>query len=163
MTQFEKQYMEALVLEDYPYLPMCEEEVVEKYEVQPSKDADIEYFTRLVFDADEALERLMDSSLYGQMENDIFQQPYSGCDLSQPIVPVSKEISYLLAVSGGGQGLAGNEDDGTLHLQRGVARKVSEEEINYDEDMENPKSMTVMEYTKIKLNIIQNNGVITQL
>ncbi len=149
-------------LENYPYLPKTSDEVAERYEVIPSKDQDIEYFTSMVFHPEEAFERLDSSPVYNLFSDEIFPRRYTGCNLNRPIVPVSKEISYLLAVSGGGQGLAGNEDEGTLHLQRGSARKDEEEDINYDEKNK-PNKITVSSYTKIQLTIIQNDGTITQL
>lgn len=60
----------------------------------------------------------------------------SGC-LGKPIVPLKKDLLYLSAIAGGGQGLAGNEDRGDLHLQRGQAKPVQVEtpEINDDGDI----------------------------
>ena len=149
-------------LEDFPYLPRTEDELQVRYEVIPSKDQEVEYFTSLEFHPDEAVDRLDSSSLYELFNEEIFPKAYKGCDLNHPLVPVSKEISYLLAVSGGGQGMAGNEDEGTLHLQRGSARKSDDQGIEYDEKNK-PKKITVTSYTKIQLNIIQNDGTITQL
>ena len=161
-SDFEEAYRRALKFNEISYLPEREEEVDEKYEVSPSKDADIEYFTTMKFKPEEACEGLKSSALYDHIVTSLFQKAYSGCDLNRPIVPVSKDIAYLLAVSGGGQGLAGDEEEGTLHLQRGVARMVEEDTVNTDEQGV-AKTITSMSYTKIKLNIIQNNGKITQI
>lgn len=161
-SAFEKLYEKALCLDEYPYLPENMEQVIERYEVLPSKESDIEYFASMKFNPEEAVENLRSSSLYEIFSKDVFQKKYSGCDLSRPIVPVSKDISYLLAVSGGGQGLAGNEDEGTLHLQRGVARKAEEDSQNLTEDGK-VISISSRSYTKIHLNIIENDGKITQL
>lgn len=161
-SAFEEAFVKVRKLEEYPYLPKRLEEVTERYEVLPSKDSDVEYFTSMQFHPEEAQENLGHSPLYDFVGEQSFQKKYSGCDLNRPIVPVSKDIAYLLAVSGGGQGLAGNEDEGTLHLQRGVARRVEEDTVNRDDEGD-PKSLTVKSYTKIRLNIIQNNGTITQL
>ena len=159
---FEEAYEKVLKLKNYPYLPERPEEVNERYQVLSTKDSDIEYFTTMKFRPEEAAESLHLSPLFDYVGEQTFQKKYSGCDLNQPIVPVSKDIAYLLAVSGGGQGLAGDEKEGTLHLQRGVARRVEEDEVNYSE-AGNPSSVSVKSYTKIRLNIIQNDGCIKQL
>lgn len=161
-SAFEEAYAKARQLKTYPYLPESPEEVDECYEVLPTKDSDIEYFTTQKFKPEDVVDNLSLSPLFDVVGEQSFQKRYSGCDLSQPIVPVSKDIAYLLAVSGGGQGLAGNEAEGTLHLQRGVARRVEEDSVNCSEDGD-PTSVSVKSYTKIRLNIIQNNGCIKQL
>ena len=161
-SDFERTYDMVSRLEEYPYLPKEDEEIKERYEVLPSYDSAIEYFTTKGFNADDALEKLNGSILYTHMSNNVFQRAYTGCDLNRPIIPVSKEISYLLAVTGGGQGLAGEEMEGTLHLQRGVVKKAEDEAVNYD-DKGFAKSITATSFASIKLNIIQNNGVITSL
>lgn len=161
-SDFEIQYEKVRKLESISYLPKEPSEVAERYEVLPSKDGEIEYFTTRNFDAEEAYQNISASSLYNSIGKGIFQKKFSGCDLSQPIVPVSKDISYLLAVSGGGQGLAGSEDDGTLHLQRGVAKKMEQDTVNTDEKGK-AKSISAKSFTQISLNIIQNDGTITQL
>ena len=159
---FEEQYGKARELGNYPYLPEKEDDVGEKYVVPESKDSDIEYFTTKEFNAEAAYQSVSGTPLYGLLGRTIFQKKYSGCDLNSPIVPVSKDISYLLAVSGGGQGLAGNEDGGTLHLQRGVAKRVEEDTVNRDEKGR-ATGICARSFTKISLNIIQNDGTITQL
>lgn len=159
---FDEAFEKVRNFKTYPYLPQKVEEVSERYEVMPSKDSDIELFTTMKFKPEEAKESLQTSPLFDYVGEQSFQKKYSGCDLNQPIVPVSKDIAYLLAVSGGGQGLAGNEEEGTLHLQRGVARRVEEDQINCNEEGD-PASITAKSFTKIRLNIIQNNGSIKQL
>ena len=134
----------------------------EKLVVPESKDRDLEYFTTLEFKAEEAEKQLEHSPLFAEISPQMLQKPYTGCDLNQPIVPVSKEISYLLAVTGGGQGYAGNEKEGTLHLQRGVAKRVEKEEPVYDEQNKVTK-IVATSYTEIRLNIVENSGKITQL
>lgn len=160
-SDFEEAHKKALLLDEYPYLPDSPDEVSERYTVLQSNDADIEYFSSMKFKPEEAVENLEYSSLYDLFSTDIFQKEYRECRLNHPIVPVSKDIAYLLAVSGGGQGLAGNEEEGTLHLQRGVARKIEEDYENKTEDGET-KSILAESFTKICLNIIENNGKITQ-
>lgn len=158
---FEEIFAKIQNLETYPYLPEPDE-VPERLVIPESKDRDLEYFTTLEFHAEDAQEQLENSPLFSEITSRMFQKPYTGCDLNQPIVPVSKEISYLLAVTGGGQGYAGNEKEGTLHLQRGVAKRVEKEEPVYDEQNKVTK-IVATSYTEIRLNIIENSGKITQL
>ena len=161
-SDFEKFFDKVRNFNEIPYLPKSPEKVESRYEVLPSRDLDIEYFTTMQFRPEEASENLQISPLYDFIGSSLFPKVYSGCDLNRPIVPVSKDIAYLLAVSGGGQGLAGNEDEGTLHLQRGVARRIEEDTVNRDDEGV-AQTITSRSYTKIRLNIIQNNGRITQL
>lgn len=157
---FEESYAKVQKLEDYPYLP--EEPDGERFVVQESMDSQISYFTSLHFHAEDAVESIGKSALLDDIGTYIFQKPYTGCDLNQPIVPVSKEISYLLAVIGGGQGYAGSADDRTLHLQRGVANRVRDDKVETDQDGK-PTKVVSSTYTKIKLNIVENSGKVTQL
>ena len=108
------------------------------------------------------MEKLKNSALFGAIGDSLFQKKYRGCDLEQPIVPVSNDMAYLLAVIGGGQGLAGSEAEGTLHLQRGVAKREESETVEYDDDGA-AKRIEAKQYTKICLNIIENDGTITHL
>lgn len=160
---FEEQYQKASQIDNYPYLPKEEQEIDGRYEVLESRDADMEYFTTVLFHPEEAAKHLENSSLFNNLGDSLFQKTYRGCDLNQPIVPVSKDIAYLLAVTGGGQGFAGDEEEGTLHLQRGVAKRVEEDKVNIAENSVNPQSITSTSYTKIAMNIVENDGKITQL
>ena len=158
---FEELLREIKDLEMYPYLPEPEH-VQERLIVPESKDRELEYFTTLKFQAEEAAQQLKDSLLFSELTSRIFCKPYTGCELNRPIVPVSKEISYLLAVIGGGQGYAGSEKEGTLHLQRGFAKRVEKQDVVPGEKGE-PSKMVVSYYTEIGLNIIEDSGEITQL
>lgn len=161
---FEEQYAACADISSYPYLPALDEEVDEQYPVPESRVQDMEYFTSVIFDAEAAEKHLCNSALYDAIGDSIFQKHYTGCDLNQPIIPVSKDISYLLAMNGGGQGLAGSLEDGTLHLQRGEAKRQEDEEKIMGENgvgREYVKEVEVTTYTKIGLNIIENDGTIT--
>ena len=158
-SYFEEKFMAIQNLEDYPYLPEVAEE---KYVVIDSRDRDIDMFTTRVFDHEAAAERIKGSSLWAEVSAKVFQRPYTGCELTSPIVPVSSEIGYLLAVTGGGEGLSGSAEDRTLHLQRGVAKRVQSEDPVKDDDGKARKIVQTT-YTEIKLNIVENSGRITQL
>lgn len=161
-SRFEEHYKLTERIEDYPYLPGEDEPVAERFEVQESFDAGIEYFTTLEFHPEDAAKFLDTSPLYDVIGGAVFPKKYSGCELNHPVIPVSKDIAYLLAVLGGGQGLAGSEEEGTLHLQRGTAKRVEEEHLNWNEEKTEVKSITATSYTKINMTIVENNGKITQ-
>lgn len=147
-------------LEKLPYLPKSPDEVGKKLSAVPSKAANIEYFTTLVFNRKEAGEQIYRSSLHNRL-SDYTVPEYSAAAIGQPPIPLKKDLLYLLAVSGGGQGLVGGEDN-DLHLQRGVAKVVTTSESKYDADK--GKAIIVENsHTQICLNIIESDGTITCL
>ena len=158
-SYFEEKFAAIQRLENYPYLP---EEAAEKHVVIDSWERDIDMFTTRIFDYEAAAERIGASPLWAEIGTKVFQRPYTGCNLTSPIVPVSSEIGYLLAVTGGGEGLSGNAEDRTLHLQRGVAKRVQSEDPVKNDDGKVQKLVQTT-YTEIKLNIVENSGRITQL
>ena len=80
--------------------------------------------------------------------------------IGQPPVPLKKDLLYLLAIAGGGQGIVGTDENRDVHLQRGVARVVKTSNIS-----ENGEKYVHLEksYTQITLNIIENDGSIKVL
>ena len=105
--KFQEEYEKARNLQEYPYLPPTDEIPEQRYEVMATYDSNLEYFTTKEFRAEEAAEYLKHSALYDTLEDTLFQKEYRGCDSERPIVPVSNDMAYLLAVIGGGQGYAG--------------------------------------------------------
>lgn len=144
-------------VEDFPYLPKADEEVT-RLKVRSSLETKIEYFTTLEFDAAKASEKLHTSPLYGIMKDKIFVPKYHSTKLGRPPVPLKKDFLYLCGISGGGQGLVGNEEMRDLHLQRGVVKTETVEEMSED-----GKEMIQRTYAKVSLNIIQNSGEISVL
>lgn len=147
-------------LEKIPYLPQMDDEVKNKLSVVPSKAEDVEYFTTLIFNAAEAAKEIYRSPLLKKLSEYAVPQ-YSPMQIGNPPVPLKKDLLYLLAVSGGGQGLVGSEENQDLHLQRGVAKIVTQME-----EREEEAGMFVCEessHTQICLNIIENDGTITCL
>lgn len=142
------------------YLPRYGEPVPQKIPVEPSASDDIEYFTTLEFDVRKAGEAVADSGLYCFIEKKAMTPEYHAAKLSRPPVPLKKDSLYLCAISGYGQGLAGSEETHDLHLQRGSAKvTVTPEVVRKD-----GKSVVVEHsYTKMILNIIENDGRITTL
>ena len=87
---------------------------------------------------------------------------YQSVGLGKPIVPLKKDLLYLSAIAGGGQGLAGNEDRGDLHLQRGQAKPVQIETPEFNDEGE-VHSVLVTTRNQITLHVIDNFGTIREL
>lgn len=155
-------FMESInELEKLPYLPKTPEEVMNKVSAIPSPPENIEYFSTVVFNREEAAAYLANSSVYDKA-SDMFVPDYSISSLNRPVIPLKADMLYLLAVCGGGQGLVGSMENGDLHLQRGVAKV--QEERNIEVNADDSKSVErVRTYTRVELNIIQNDGTITTL
>ena len=148
-------------VESIPYLPKKKSDVEMPLMAVPSKESNIEYFTTLAFDKKEAAMHLNESPLFDKVGS-FFMPEYQSVEIGRPPIPLKKDLLYLLSVSGGGQGLVGNEKEGDLHLQRGVAKIVKKSTEEVDEETGN---VTVSEstYTQTQLNIIQADGTITTL
>lgn len=147
-------------IEKLDYLPQLDEEVPDKIPVLPSYSDNIEYFTTLRFDYAKAAEGLKSSPLYKVIQEKAVTEEYTAAELGRPPVPLKKDSLYICAIAGGGQGIVGSEETHDLHLQRGVAKVEKENEI-----VPNGDQTEVIErsYTKVSLNIIQNDGTITTL
>ena len=153
-------FLEQVELEKLPYLPEEETQVERKLVAVPSDDTRVEYFTTLVFDRQEAGRNIYRSALSNKLG--VFLMPnFTATDIGRPPVPPKKDLLYMLAISGGGQGLVGSKENHDLHLQRGVAKVTKSTEVREESDgtmVEVEKS-----YTSISLNIIENDGTITSL
>lgn len=148
-------------VEKLPYLPKTLEEVEKKVSAVPSSPDAIEYFTTVIFDRKKAAEQLNGSSLYVKAQ-EMFVKDYSVSNLSRPVIPLKPDMLYLLAVCGGGQGMVGSEKNGDMHLQRGVAKVVQTR--NIEENEEGGRTVErVRSFTRVELNVIENDGTITTL
>lgn len=143
-----------------PYLPK-ETEEVELFEVLPSADERIQYFTTLVFDADKAAANLCTANLCKVFGDRGFPKPYESVSLGRPPVPLSKDNSYLMAICGAGQGIAGFAETKDLHLQRGVVKTVTDHEIRSLAD--GTTELVETTHSKMTLVTVENNGRITVL
>lgn len=143
------------------YLPMIGDTIEKRIQINTSIERNIEYFTTLAFDAESAAVQLSASNLYKAVSDKISVPIYSSVDIGQPPVPLSTDLLYLCAVSGGGQGLAGNVENNDLHLQRGVAKVVKETKVVTKED--GATELIENSFTKICINVIQNDGEISVL
>lgn len=124
-------------IEMVPYLSAAEE----TYAVPPSPDI-IEFFTTKEFDADGFRCALHSSQLAKDITPGCIK-PYTATDAEEPPIPLSSETSHLVAVCGVGSGFAGNETDGTLHLQRGIVEVKEIEKV-----VEDSKGNSVVEVTQ---------------
>lgn len=148
-------------LENIPYLPHSREEVERPLTAIPSKASNVEYFTTLVFNKEEAATHLYQSPLADKVPQ-FFIPKFQSVKIGRPPIPLKKDLLYLLSVSGGGQGLVGNELEGDLHLQRGVAKIVKKNTESVDDET-GAVTYTESSYTQTQLNVIQADGTITTL
>lgn len=156
--QYDDYYLTIDELEKLPYLPF--EEPEKKIKIQSSKNESIEYFTTLKFNVDEAGKMVANSSLFDMFSSKMFIPSFVATELGNPPMPLKKDLLYLTATAGGGQGLVGSEENADLHLQRGVAKVVTSLETRE----ENGSTVAVeSSFTKIILKVVENNGRITTL
>lgn len=147
--------------EKLPYLPAPDDPVEVKIPVPASPEEKLEYFTTDRFYGEKAYKYLSGSALK-QMWEETQVPEYQATNLGRPAVPLKKDLLYLCVVTGGGQGLAGSEEQEDLHLQRGCAKVLPSYKISKDEK-KNTGTVKEQTYTKIVLNIIESSGRITTL
>ena len=134
----------------------------ERIKIGPSNEKNVKQFLTKEFDAERAVHLLLKSPLSGLIGERTKVKSYTVDNLNRPpILPCNGQL-YLLAVTGGGQGKVGNEESKDLHLQRGVAKVVSKNEIVTEEETGKMKEI-VKSYTQISFNIVENDGTIRTL
>lgn len=133
----------------------------EKIPIPGSNVSDITFFTTKEEDVEKSLEYLKFSGLHKFMESKISIKPFEKSLLNQPVTELKADLKYLVAISGGGQGLAGDEENGDLHLQRGTVKRVEQSQITAVGDTDIFRN-TVRECSSICMTIIENNGRITR-
>ncbi len=144
-----------------PFLPESYEEQREKFVVKRSSESDIVYFTQKIFNPDDFMQHIQKSVLFTNVRvtNDIFIPHYSADRELRPLLPLTKDMSYICAVQGQGEGLCGSEGNKDLHLQRGsvkVSRKVS---LQGDKGSE---YVCEKIRSQVRQTVIENSGRITQ-
>ena len=160
---YRKEYEEWMIanpgapLVDIPYIP---KDPATRMEVPVSLESEIELFTTKEFD--EAILLHNTSALVPVLKKALQTNAYQSVGLGKPIVPLKKDLLYLSAIAGGGQGLAGNEDRGDLHLQRGQAKPVQIETPEFNDEGE-VHSVLVTTRNQITLHVIDNFGTIREL
>lgn len=110
----------------------------------------IEYFTTKEFDSDSFRKALLKSTLI-MSGNHGCVRPYTATKAGNPPLPLTNETSHLVAVCGVGSGFAGNEDEGTLHLQRGTVEIAEVEEVITEKNKEPYISVTRSSVTAMNI------------
>ncbi len=149
------------MLENIAPLPEKNNGEFEKLAVPPSSKDNIRTFTRVKFDAEGAVESLSRSPLLGKLGEKATVPVYRGNTVNSPVIPLSNDMYYLLAISGAGQGIAGSESGQDIHLQRGCVKRVKSEAQETDAD--GNTKIIEREYSTVTLTIIEQSGKITRL
>lgn len=147
-------YSEIVNLNNMEYLPELGE-CKPLFKVQSSHPEDIVYFTTSVFDADQHKAALRYGS-FSRLFKGVSVPKYTSINVGQPPMPLKKDLLYLVSISGGGEGLVGNEKDGDVHLQRGIVEKQDNSIVQRNKDGD-AISLKVTTAAAISLNIIDND------
>lgn len=131
-----------------------------KLKVPSSNSQNISYFSLIKEDPIKNLHFLADNSLTKELSSKWSIAPYTATQINQPVVELNTNLKYLVAVSGGGQGLAGNANDGDLHLQRGTIKRVEHEHI---EPISSERTQVIVtETSSVVMTLIENDGTVTR-
>lgn len=168
VDEFKEKFSQIQSVEAIPELPTSFDEPVVK--ILPVKDEDVAVFAPRIFDPTGAYQKLsqgMPDEIGKVFSRYASPQTYKANQLGSPPMPLKKDHMYLLSVSGYGQGYAGSEECGTLHLQRGTAQVVSHLSVKGGDSLEDDDNgkVTLIETstTEISLTVIESNGNITEL
>lgn len=124
--------------------------------VPESHISDLHLFTSLIFNPDACVGTVSKSSLRRVEREQYLVPTYRSGDLNPPI-PLKIEHACMLATIGAGWGPVGDEQVGTLHLQRGIAERV-EDTVETDTG-----ELIVTERTVAHIVTVENDGEITVL
>lgn len=150
------------IMADASTMPLLPESYEgEKIQVPRSSEKNILEFMNRVFDEKEAGKTVEKSPLQNVILDRLFIPPYIIDNLGRPPIMPSEGQMYLLAVSGAGQGLVGSEENGDLHLQRGVTRMATRSEFVQDEN--GSLKEVVTSYPQVSFNLVESNGEISTL
>lgn len=159
-SEYDRLLLSLQNVDDVPLLPTDYDG--EKILVKPSSTDSIEYFSSKDFNIEDAKRYLSKSALYNLTGEKLSQDEFSSCSLTSPPIKLKKDLMYLLAVSGGGQGLAGSVLAGDLHLQRGTVKVVQSSQIESKGEESNKFQERVRTSSSITMTIIENDGKITR-
>lgn len=148
------------MVEDMQVLP--EVWTGDKIEVPSGNTEQISSFSKLEFNPDEYLNIIRNDHVMRNFEKRVSTQKKFGEDDLHPPIELKDNLLYLLAISGEGQGLVGNEASGTLHLQRGVAKRVETSSVKEDSPVTDGIEV-VTKSTAIIMTLIESDGTITKL
>lgn len=140
-------------LNEIPYLPEENVEIRKKFPVIASKDEQVKEFTTKEFDADSFKDVIDSSNLLNSFGDMGCVKSYHAVQAGSPALPLTKEKAHLLAVCGAGSGIAGNEDEGTLHIQRGIVEIAEREEV-YQNDKKDGHHIAVISEALTTMHIL---------
>lgn len=142
--------------ERIPYLP-DEGKGETIYIVPETYDKNVEIFSTIEFHPEKCSEFVANDSIDKALYKKMFLDEYRTLQIGHPPMPLKRDLLYLCAVAGAGEGIAGSEEDGDIHLQRGVVRKVENVIEDYDEEA-GQYLQHVIQSNQISLNYIDNFG-----
>lgn len=159
-----------LVEENIPVLPFDYDG--ERIEVPPSTLSMLSTFHTVDFPARDALRAMQDGpglarsimqTFHKALDREFSTPSWTGNISGEPPIHPSKGSMYLLGVCGMGAGLCGDENEGTLHLERGVVKM--REIVKREPCQKNEGSDQIVSTTsaQITYNVIENDGKITNL
>ncbi len=157
----EKQRLRDMLSEEEKIPVLPEDYSGERIMVPKSHEINISEFMTRIFHAEEAAKFLIGSPLQEMAQEKVRTSPYIINNLGRPPIIPSEGQMYLLAVSGAGQGLVGNEENGDLHLQRGVSKIATRSEYMQDENGDMKE--VVISFPRISFNLIESDGTIQAL
>lgn len=166
-VMFQKEKLKEMLedVDDIEKIAVLPEDFPEKIDVPPSDSSSVTMFAEKEFNLNAAFETLnnqMPESLSKTFDERVSVPHYLVCSMGRPLIPLKKDSMYLLATSGGGQGLTGSEETNDLHLQRGVAEVIEENEVELKANSDGATCRSTTR-TSITMTIVQNNGKITAL
>ncbi len=138
--------------------------------VIPSASSGVDLFTTREFRAEDVFAYLdsngLSKDIITALDRRIAVKCFSEGELKRPPIPVKNDSLFLLVASGVGQGFTGSEENGDLHLQRGVAEVIEESHIPSSEDEYGDEEethtgrMVVTTRTAISMTVLENDGTI---
>lgn len=156
----------AASVSDISQVPELPREFSEVIEVPPSDITKVGTFATRRFDVETAYNAIvaLPDSITHELDMHLTEAPYGAVGIGNPPIPLKKDSMYLLATSGGGQGLTGSKENRDLHLQRGVAEVVEEGEIEVRGEGSGAKAQAkVTTRTQVAMTVIENDGTISHL
>lgn len=146
-------------VENIPLLP--QDYQGEKIVILPSAEKMVTEFQSRYFDAEKGRMALKNSKLEHALKDKLQIDKFIADRLMRPPIMPNAGQMYLMAISGAGQGLVGSEENGDLHLQRGIVTNVEESEIRQEADGRMVE--VIQQFSRINFQIIENDGKIHKL
>lgn len=158
------------IIESY-FIKKCEgiEEIPinytgEKVIVSSSKKDRIVKFTTTEFNPKNVISVLKTSPLHQLIRDKIKIEEYGGVvEIGRPPVMPKNSHLYLLSTCGFGQGFVGSEENGDLHLQRGVVKRSKIGEYVSSGDEEENLVYLETEKSSVAYKIVEADGTLHEL